>query len=64
MAEFCTTKVSEVKKEDLKLKLDGPAFIERISYRQSVGHNQKKEAIAKGTILRRENLSSDTLQDH
>ena len=64
MAEFSTTKVSEVKKEDLKLKLDGPAFIERINYRLSVGHKQKKEAIAKGTILRRENLSSDTLQDH
>lgn len=48
MQEFGTTKVSEVNKEDLKAKLDGPAFIERIGYRQKVAVSYKKEAIAKG----------------
>ena len=46
--EFGTTKVSEVNKDQLKAKLDGPAFIERISYRKAVAMNVKKEAIAKG----------------
>ena len=48
MQEFGTTKVSEVNKDDLKAKLDGPAFIERIGYRQKVAVSYKKEAIAKG----------------
>ena len=64
MAEFGTTKVSEVAKDALKEKLDGPSFIERINYRKAVGISYKKEAIAKGTILRRENKSADMLEDH
>jgi hypothetical protein len=64
MAEFGTTKVSEVAKDVLKEKLDGPSFIERINYRKAVGISYKKEAIAKGTILRRENKSADMLEDH
>ena len=55
LAEFGTTKVSEVNKEELKAKLDGPALIERVGYRKAVALNYKKEAIAKGMILRREN---------
>lgn len=64
MYEFGTIKVSDVNKDALKLKLDGPAFIERISYRKAVAMNTKKEAIAKGQIMRRENKSADTLVDH
>ena len=45
MYEFGTIKVSDVNKDALKLKLDGPAFIERISYRKAVAMNTKKEAI-------------------
>lgn len=63
-AEFGTTKVSEVDKEVLKEKLEGPTFIERINFRKAVGIAYKKEAIAKGTILRRENKSADMLDDH
>jgi len=48
MQEFGTTKVSEVNKDALKAKLDGPALIERVGYRQAVAVNYKKEAIAKG----------------
>lgn len=33
MQEFGTTKVSEVSKDDLKAKLDGPALLERVGYR-------------------------------
>jgi len=33
LKEFGTTKVSEVNKDHLKAKLDGPALIERIGYR-------------------------------
>ena len=64
MYEFGTTKVSDVNKDALKLKLDGPAFIERISYRKAVAMNTKKEAIAKGQIMRREHKSADSLVDH
>lgn len=42
MYEFGTIKVSDVNKDALKLKLDGPAFIERISYRKAVAMNTKK----------------------
>jgi hypothetical protein len=63
-AEFGTTKVSEVSKDLLKEKLDGPSFIERINYRKQVGVNYKKEAIAKGEILRRENKSASMVPDH
>lgn len=55
MQEFGTTKVSEVNKDALKAKLDGPALLERVGYRKAVALNYKKEAIAKGQILRREN---------
>ena len=64
MQEFGTTKVSEVNKDDLKAKLDGPAFIERIGYRQKVAVSYKKEAIAKGQVMRRENKSASLLKDH
>jgi len=64
LSEFGTTKVSEVNKDTLKEKLDGPSFIERINYRKAVGVNFKKEAIAKGTILRRENRLADMVPDH
>ena len=63
LVEFGTTKVSEVNKEDLKAKLDGPAFIERIGYRKAVATNYKKEAIAKGQILRRENKQASILKE-
>jgi hypothetical protein len=48
LREFGTTKVSEVNKDDLKAKLDGPALLERVGYRKAVAINAKKEAIAKG----------------
>lgn len=64
MANFGTTKVAEVTVDRLKEKLDGPSLIERINYRKAVAINYKKEAIAKGAILRRENKSADILQDH
>jgi len=63
LVEFGTTKVSEVNKDDLKAKLDGPAFIERIGYRKAVAVNYKKEAIAKGQILRRENMKASVLKE-
>ena len=63
LVEFGTTKVSEVNKDDLKAKLDGPAFIERIGYRKAVATNYKKEAIAKGQILRRENKQASILKE-
>lgn len=59
--EFGTTKVSEVPKEKLKEILEGPALIERINHRKAVGVSYKKEAIQKGTILRRENKSANLL---
>ena len=62
--EFGTTKVSEVPKDQLKEKLEGPALIDRIGYRKAVGLSYKKEAIQKGTILRRENKSANLLADH
>lgn len=64
MVEFGTTKVSEVNKDALKAKLDGPALIERINHRKAVAVNYKKEAIAKYQVLRRENKSASSLQDH
>jgi len=64
MQEFGTTKVSEVDKDLLKMKLNGPALLERVGYRQAVAVNYKKEAIAKGTILRRENKSAARLEEH
>lgn len=64
LAEFGTTKVSEVDKEDLKAKLEGPALIERVGFRKAVALNYKKEAIAKGVVLRRENQQAALLQDH
>lgn len=63
-ANFGTTKISEVDKDLLKEKLEGPSLIERTTYRKQVGIHYKKEAIAKGQILRRENKSADTLEDH
>lgn len=63
LTEFGTTKVSEVNKDELKAKLDGPALIERIGYRNAVAMNYKKEAIAKGQILRRENYQASSLKD-
>lgn len=63
LAEFGTTKVSEVNKDDLKAKLDGPALIERVGYRKAVAVNYKKEAIAKGQIMRRENKQATQLMD-
>ena len=63
LVNFGTTKVSEVNKDDLKAKLDGPAFIERIGYRKAVAVNFKKEAIAKGQILRRENKKASVLKE-
>ena len=64
LAEFGTTKVSEVNKDDLKAKLEGPALIERVGFRKAVALNYKKEAIAKGMVLRRENQQASLLQDH
>lgn len=63
MREFGTTKVSEVPKETLKARLEGPQLIERIGHRKAVAINYKREAIAKGQILRRENKSAKTLSD-
>ena len=63
LEQFGTTKVSEVNKDELKRKLDGPALIERIGYRNAVAINYKKEAIAKGQILRRENYHASQLKD-
>ena len=63
LVEFGTTKVSEVAKEQLKEKLDGPALIERIGHRKAVAIGAKKEAVAKGQILRRENKSAALLKD-
>lgn len=64
LVEFGTTKVSEVELSKLKDKLNGPALIERISHRKAVAVNYKREAVAKGAVLRRENKSADVLQDH
>ena len=64
VAEFGTAKISEIPKDSLKEKIEGPTFLERINYRKAVGITYKKEAIAKGTILRRENKSADVLEDH
>ena len=62
--EFGTTKVSEVNKDHLKAKLEGPAFIERIAYRKAVGIHGRKEAVSKGATIRRENKSADLIEDH
>lgn len=64
LVEFGTTKVSEVTLDALKNKLNGPALLERISHRKAVAVNYKREAVAKGAVLRRENKSADLLQDH
>ena len=61
--EFGTAKVSEVSKDLLKAKLDGPALIDRIAYRQKVAINYKREAVAKGQIIRRENKTIKTLKE-
>ena len=61
---FGTTRVSEVDKEALKAKLDGPALIERINHRKAVAVSYKKEAIKKHQVLRREHKSASTLKDH
>ena len=63
LEQFGTTKVSEVNKDELKAKLDGPALIERIGYRNAIAINYKKEAIAKGQILRRENYQASQLKE-
>ena len=62
--EFGTTKVSEVNKDELKMKLDGPALIERITHRKAVAVSYRKDAIAKYQVFRRENKGADTIQDH
>lgn len=64
LVEFGTTKVSEVSKDALKAKLEGPALIERISHRKMVAVNYKKEAIQKYQVVRRENKSAAVLQEH
>ena len=64
MAEFGTTKVSEVPSHVLKEKLEGPALIERISHRKAVAINYKREAVAKYAAFSRENMSANSLQDH
>ena len=64
MVNFGTTKVSEIPAHLLKEKLDGPALIERISHRKAVSVNFKREAVAKYAVLRRENMSADSLKDH
>jgi len=53
LIHFGTTRVSEIDKDQLKSKLDGPALIERISHRKAVAVNYKREAIAKYTVLHR-----------
>ena len=63
LQEFGTTKVSDVGLDALKAKLNGPALIERVGYRQKVGIVQKKEAIAKNQIVRRENKQASTLKE-
>jgi len=55
--------VSEVSKDALKQKLDGPALIERIGHRKAVAVNYRREAIAKFQVVRRENKSASTLKD-
>ena len=62
--EFGTTKVSEVDKNELKMKLDGPALIERITHRKAVAVSYRKDAIAKYQVFRRENKGADTIQEH
>ena len=64
LVEFGTTKVSEVSKDALKAKLEGPALIERISHRKMVAVNYKKEAIQKYQVVRRENKSAAVLLEH
>ena len=64
MMEFGTTKVSQVNKDALKAKLEGPALIERIAHRKAVAMAKQKEVVAKGAVLRRENRSANTLEDH
>jgi len=58
---FGTYKVSDVAPDKLKEKLEGPALIERISYRKAVAVNYKKEAVAKYEVIRRENKQASTL---
>lgn len=64
LLEFGTTKVSEVDKEALKLRLEGPALIERINHRKAVAVNYRKEAISKYEVIRRENKSANTLKEN
>lgn len=61
---FGTTRISEVNKDLLKEKLEGPALIERIVHRKAVAMSKPKEAIAKYEVVRRENRSASTLADH
>jgi len=56
--------VSEVNKDDLKARLEGPALIERIGHRKAVSMTRHKDAVSKGQVLRRENRQASTLQDH
>ena len=46
MMEFGTTKVSQVNKDALKAKLEGPALIERIAHRKAVAMAKQKEVVA------------------
>ena len=61
---FGTTRISEVNKDLLKEKLEGPALIERIVHRKAVAMNKPKEAIAKYEVIRRENRAASSLADH
>ena len=61
---FGTTRISEVNKDLLKEKLEGPALIERIVHRKAVAMSKPKEAIAKYEVIRRENRSASSLADH
>ena len=61
---FGTTRVSQVNKDDLKAKLEGPALIERIAHRKAVALTHRREAVAKGQVLRRENRQASSLKDH
>lgn len=63
LQNFGTIKVSEVNRDALKAKLDGPALIERISHRKAVAVNYRKEAISKFQVIRRENKQASTLKD-
>ena len=55
--------MSEVNREELRKRLEGESLIERIGYRQKVAILSKKEVIAKGAKIRRENRLASDIED-